>query len=401
MKSFDIAVIGAGIVGSCAALSLARAGYRVALVEVHEPKPWSETMPDLRVVALADDNKKLLESCGVWQKIAARRVQAYTEMRVWDAAAGNELHLSASQRARESLGNIIENNNIADALWQAIKLENRIQCFCPDKLESIEQENSVTLTLHSGDTFKAGLVLGADGASSKVRELLGLQLDRKEYGQRGIVAYVKTELPHENTAWQRFLPTGPLAFLPCSDGRCSIVWTLPDDEAERLLQIDDENFCRELARGFDARLGKITEVSQRVAFPLQRQLSKEMLLRRVALIGDAAHTVHPLAGQGVNLGLRDVAALLHLLGDAKSMPENFRQKNDIVIPQHKLERWARQRISENAIAAYSFEAINRVFSNDKVLPTLLRGHVFGIANAFSPIRNFLLKQAAGDKLTFE
>ncbi len=395
MKYFDIAVVGAGIVGSCAALSLARAGYRVALIEAHEPKPWSETIPDLRVVALAPDNQQLLDKCGVWKTIAARRVQPYTDMRVWDAAAGNELHLLASQQAQEFLGAIVENNNIADALWQAIKQESRVSRFCPDKLESIEQGNVVTLTLKSGIVVKAGLVLGADGASSKVRELLGLKTDKKDYGQSGVVAYVKTERHHANTAWQRFLPTGPLAFLPFNDGRCSIVWTLPNDEAERLLHCDEETFCRELARAFDARLGDVTEVSQRAAFPLQRQLSKEMLVGRVALIGDAAHTVHPLAGQGVNLGLRDVASLLALLGEAGASSEHSRDKNVEAISQHKLERWSRQRISENAIAAYSFEAINRVFSNDDVLPTLLRGHAFGIANAVAPIRNFLLKQAAG------
>ncbi len=395
MKSFDIAVIGAGIVGSCAALSLARAGYRVALVEAHEPKPWSEALPDLRVVALANDNRKLLENCGVWQKIVARRTQPYADMRVWDAAAGNELHLCASQQALESLGSIIENNNIADALWQAIKQENKISCFCPDKLETIEQENTVSIRLHSGALIKADLVLGADGASSKVRELIGLQSDKKDYGQRGLVAYVKTQFDHQNTAWQRFLPTGPLAFLPCSDARCSIVWTLPNAEAERLQQCDEESFCRELTRAFDARLGNVTEVSQRATFPLQRQLSKQMLVGHIALIGDAAHTVHPLAGQGVNLGLRDVAALLDLFGEAKSSTENFKQKNENLISQYRLERWARQRISENAIAAYSFETINRVFSNDDVVPTFLRGHAFGIANAFSPIRNFLLKQASG------
>jgi len=396
MKHFDIAVIGAGIVGSTAALSLARAGYHVALVEAHEPKAWSGGNPDLRVVALAADNQKLLDSCGVWKKIAGRRVQFYTEMRVWDAAAGNELHLTARQQAQESLGAIVENNNIADALWQAIKQEGRIHCFCPDKIETIEQERDVTIHLQSGATFKAGLVLGADGASSKVRELLGLKTDKKDYGQRGLVAYVRTAESHRNTAWQRFLPTGPLAFLPFSDGRCSIVWTLPNDEAERLLQCDDESFCRELTRAFDARLGDVTEVSKRAAFPLQRQLSKEMLVGRVALIGDAAHAVHPLAGQGVNLGLRDVAALLELLGEAKTTPEHSKLKNAVQVSQHKLERWARQRTSENAIAAYSFEAINRVFSNDDVLPTLLRGHAFGIANALPPIRNFLLKQAAGN-----
>lgn len=395
MKSFDIAVIGAGIVGSCAALSLARAGYRVAIIEAREPASWSADKPDLRVLALAPDNQRLLEACGVWNKIVEHGVQAYTDMRVWDAAAGNELHLSASQQARVLLGNIIENNNIADALWQAIEQDGRISRYCPDLLERIEQENTATLHLKSGSVLKAGLVLGADGASSKVRELLGLQIDKKDYGQRGIVAYVITEAPHQNTAWQRFLPTGPLALLPFHDGRCSIVWTLPNIDADRLLHCDPASFCMELTRAFDARLGRVLEVSDRAAFPLQRQLSKEMLVGRVALVGDAAHTVHPLAGQGVNLGLRDVAALLDVLGEAKLAQENSRQKNHITISQHKLERWARHRISENAVAAYSFEAINRVFSNDRLLPTLLRGHAFGIANALPPVRNFLLRQAAG------
>jgi 3-demethoxyubiquinol 3-hydroxylase len=396
VNSYDAVIIGAGIVGSSAALSLANAGYRVALVEAHQPKAWDAQQPDLRVVALAPDNQAFFERCGVWQKILQRHPQIYTDMKVWDAAAGNTLHMSASQRGQPLLGYMIENNAIADALWQALAQHPKISLNCPDKVDAIAQHDDVVhVSLQSGTQLKANLLLGADGAASKVRELIELDVDKKEYAQRGIVAYVKTEKPHENTAWQRFLATGPLAFLPCSDGRCSIVWTLPNAQAERLLQCDDESFCRELTRAFDARLGEVVEVSKRAAFPLQRQLSKEMLKGRVALIGDAAHTVHPLAGQGVNLGLRDVASLIDLLADAKPSLTSSRTKNDMLISQHKLERWARKRISENALAAYSFEAINRVFSNDDVLPTLLRGHAFGIANALPPLRNFLLKQATG------
>jgi 2-octaprenyl-3-methyl-6-methoxy-1,4-benzoquinol hydroxylase len=221
-----------------------------------------------------------------------------------------------------------------------------------------------------------------------VRELAGLTSDDHDYDQRALVAYVRCERGHEDTAWQRFLPGGPLAFLPCSEGRCSIVWTLPSADGERLLALDDHAFCRELTRAFDARLGEVIEVSARVAFPLRRQLAREMLAGRVALIGDAAHAVHPLAGQGVNLGLRDVSALRDSVRAARASGLEFDSS-------HRLERWARTRISENAVAAYSFEAINRMFSNDAVLPTLLRGHLLGIAGKIPPLAQLLWKRAAG------
>jgi 2-octaprenyl-3-methyl-6-methoxy-1,4-benzoquinol hydroxylase len=244
--------------------------------------------------------------------------------------------------------------------------------------------------------LRSSLVLGADGAASKVRDAIGLSAVAHDYGQRGLVAYVRTELPHEDTAWQRFLTTGPLAFLPCADGRSSIVWTLPDAEAERLLALDAAVFCQELARAFDARLGEVTEVSQRIAFPLRRQLADDYVSGRVALIGDAAHSVHPLAGQGVNLGLRDVFALRKILRGAKAANRDpSTSSGQAVAATHRLERWARERRSENAIAAYSFEAINRVFSNDALLPTLLRGHALGLVGRIPPLGQFFLRRAAG------
>ena len=386
---FDVCVIGAGVVGGAAALALAKDGFRVALVEAHEPKPWRIEDADLRVYAFAPDNSGFLAELGVWDSIAAARAQPYRQMRVWDAAGGGELHFSAEQIGRETLGHIVEHGLLVDRLWQTIAREPGIVRYCPDKLTQIEQdEKSATVTLASGARLRASLVLGADGAASKVRDAVSLGANAHDYGQRGLVAYVRTELPHEDTAWQRFLTTGPLAFLPCTDGRSSIVWTLPDAEAERLLALDAKAFCRELTRAFDARLGEVTEVSQRIAFPLRRQLADDYVCGRVALIGDAAHSVHPLAGQGVNLGLRDVVALRGVLHDAKCA------NRDLAAP-HRLERWARGRRSENAIAAYSFEAINRLFSNDALLPTLLRGHALGLVRHVPPLGQFFLRRAAG------
>lgn len=387
--ALDAVVVGAGVVGTTAALTLAEAGLHVAIVEAHEPTPWRADAPDLRVYAFAPDSSALLQDLQVWPAVAAARAQAYRHMRVWDAAGGGELRFDADALGRESLGHIVEHGLLVHRLWQRVCADTRIERFCPDKLRGLQpDESGVSLELHSGVRLQARFAFGADGAVSRVRDLLGIETDAHDYRQRGVVAYVRTTLPHEQTAWQRFLPSGPLAFLPCADGRCSIVWTLPDEEAARVLALDDTAFCRELTRAFDARLGEVLEVSPRAAFPLRRQLAKTMLVDRIALIGDAAHAVHPLAGQGVNLGLRDVASLRASVTEAT-------QRGLDPFASHRMQRWARERYSENALAAYGFEAINRVFSNDALLPTLLRGHALGIAGRLPPLTQLLWKRAAG------
>ena len=387
--SFEVAIVGAGVVGSSAALALVGQGLRVAIIEAQTPPAWNAAQPDLRVYAFAPDSRALLDSLGVWDSIAAARVQPYRRMRVWDAAGGDELCFDADALGRECLGHIVEHGLLVDRLWKAIVAQPSIQRYCPETVSGLEQdEEGATLSLASGQRLRARLVLGADGAGSQVRELAGFSAQARDYGQRGLVAYVRTELGHEQTCWQRFLPGGPLAFLPCADGSSSIVWTLPDAEAARLLAIDDIAFGAELTRAFDARLGLVEVVSPRVVFPLRRSLSTGMVRGRVALIGDAAHVVHPLAGQGVNLGLRDVAALAALVRTARSANRDFSAA-------HRLQRWDRARSSENALAAYSFEAINRAFSSDGVLPTLLRGHVLGLAGKLPPLAQLLWKRAAG------
>ena len=393
---FDVVVVGAGIVGSATALAFARDGLRVAIVEPHAPRAWRADVPDLRVYALAQDSIDLFDGLGVWNAIAPH-AQPYRSMRVWDAAGGGELRFDAQRYGRDALGWIVEHALVADRLWSALQAAG-VSVRCPQRVTAIAHENSdstssnendaVALQLDDHSILRARLVVAADGAESALREMAGIEVKRHDYVQRGVVAYVETSQGHQDTAWQRFLPTGPLAFLPCRDNRSSIVWTLPDAEAERLLAVDDATFCIELTRAFDATLGDVVAVSKRAAFPLRRQIADRFVEGRIALCGDAAHVVHPLAGQGLNIGLRDAIALRAMVASANA------KRADIGAP-HRLARWQRERRSESATAAYTFDAINRVFSNDAPLPTLARGHLLGIAGKIPGLDALMWKRAAG------
>ncbi|MEO7478281.1 MAG: FAD-dependent oxidoreductase [Lysobacteraceae bacterium] len=392
---FDVVVAGAGIVGSAAALALARDGLRVAIVEPRAPVPWRADAPDLRVYALAQDNIALLDNLGVWKDIAPH-AQPYRAMRVWDAAGGGTLRFDAQRYGRDALGWIVEHGLVADRLWTALQ-DAGVAVHCPQRIAGIagiesaeagDKSDTVSLMLDDHGVLRTKLAIAADGVDSPLRTMAGIGVVRHDYGQRGVVAYVETELPHEATAWQRFLPTGPLAFLPYRDGRSSIVWTLPDAEATRVLALDDAAFCAELTRAFDATLGDVVAVSQRAAFPLRRQIAERFVEGRIALCGDAAHAVHPLAGQGLNIGLRDVIALRKTIGDA------IERRIDFASP-HRLARWQRERRSESATAAYTFDGINRLFSNAAPLPTLARGHLLGVAGKIPGLDALLWKRAAG------
>ena len=384
----DVVIVGAGVVGASCALALAKLGLDVVLVEGREPPRWSAESPDLRVYAFAPDNAALLQECGVWDAVLAARAPAYRRMRVWDGAGGSELAFDADALGRAQLGWIIENNLLVDRLWAALPAAG-VHLHCPARVESMEQdEEGVRLRLDNGSRVDARLAIAADGADSSLRELAGLQVSAHDYAQRGVVAFVETDASNEATAWQRFLPTGPLAFLPFVDGRSSIVWTLPDSEAQRVLALDDDAFNRELTNAFAARLGEVRVVSKRAAFPLRRQLAESYLAGKVLLMGDAAHVVHPLAGQGVNLGLRDVARLRDLIVDAQSRRADWTSS-------HRLARWARECRSANAAAAYTFDGINRVFSNDEMHATLLRGKLLGVAGKLPGLTNLFWKRASG------
>jgi 2-octaprenyl-3-methyl-6-methoxy-1,4-benzoquinol hydroxylase len=387
-QRLDVAVVGGGVVGCAAALAMARCGLDVALLEAREPPRWTPDARDLRVYAFAPDNAALLDALGVWPAVRDARAQPYRAMRVWDAAGGGELVFDADRLARRELGWIVEHGLLVDRLWAALPAAG-VQVRCPAGVAGLEpREDGVRLRLDDGTMLEPRLLLGADGAASTVRTLAGIASASHDYGQRGVVCYVSSERPHADTAWQRFLPGGPLALLPFADGDSSIVWTLPDAEAARVLALDEAAFARELTNASGACLGALRPTSPRAAFPLRRMLAAH-LRDRVVLLGDAAHVVHPLAGQGVNLGLRDVAALLGSVRDAQA------RQADPAAPQ-RLQRWARQRRSDNAVAAHAFGAINAAFSNEGFGATLLRGRLLGLANRMPPLRRALWRHAAGD-----
>ncbi len=380
-------VVGAGIVGAAIALGLANQGRRVALVEAREPPDWrAEDPPDLRVYAIAPGSQALLDALGVWPRIAAARVQPYRAMHVWDAGGGAPLHLDADESGLRELGHIVEAGLIQRQLWQALAPAGvdlrlgRVQGYA-------EEDGGAVLDLDDA-SLRAPLLIAADGAHSPLRALAGIETRGHDYAQSGLVAYLRTERPHQQTAWQRFLPTGPLAVLPCANERVSIVWSLPTAEAERLRDMDAESFERELTRAFDAELGAMQLASPRVLFPLRLQLAQRYRSGPLLLAGDAAHAVHPLAGQGVNLGLQDARELL-------ALSEEARQRDQPLHSPRLLDRYARRRRSENALAAQGFDALNRLFSNDALLPTLLRGHALGLAGAIAPLRRLWVQRAAG------
>ncbi len=416
----DAIIVGAGAIGSAQALALARDGFEIALVEAREPKPWrAEDDVDLRVVALAPDARDLLADLDVWTSIAATRTGPYRHMRVWDALAPGELHFDAADRGEAALGWIVENKLIQHALWQALSSERgapalgrsggsrdafssrrvkgiaaaaaptKPRVYCPAEVVEIESGvDAVTATLSDDTRLRAKLLIAAEGAESSVRTKLGIAFEGRDYGQRAVVAHVRTERPNEGTAWQRFQPGGPLAFLPLADGRSSIVWSLPDAEATRVLALDDAAFRAELGCAFDFRLGAITASTPRAAFPLRLRLAENYVVGRCVLAGDAAHVVHPLAGQGMNLGFRDVACLRRMLRGA-------RERGSDIGAAHVLRRYERERRSENVLAARGFDAIERVFGADSMSLAAARGFGLSLVGQLTPLRHFFADAAVG------
>lgn len=387
---FDILVVGGGMVGAALVCACLGKGLRIALVETREPRrSWPAGEVDLRVSALNRASQRVLERLGAWDRILQLGASPYREMRVWDAVGGGSIHFDSADLGEPDLGHIVENRVTQLALWERLEGSDEVTLLCPAALSEIELTADAALVdLKDGRRLSARLLVGADGRDSRVRGRVGIATRGWLYDQRAIVANVAVQEWHRETAWQRFLPTGPLAFLPLADGRCSIVWSATESRAEELLALEDADFRRELEAAIEGRLGAIGDVGPRAAFPLRLQHAEHYVKPRLALIGDAAHAVHPLAGQGVNLGFLDAAAL------AAALDEALERRRDIG-GLWALRRYERARRGENMLMLGAMDGFKRMFSN--ALPPLaaLRSAGLSAVDRLTPAKHLFMRHALG------
>ncbi|MGB5259559.1 MAG: UbiH/UbiF/VisC/COQ6 family ubiquinone biosynthesis hydroxylase [Gammaproteobacteria bacterium] len=387
MHDHDVIIIGGGIVGATLACALGQSGMRVALLEAREPV--IKVGSDPRVYAITRASEQIFRSLAVWEAIAVQPVCAFTDMEVWDAAGEGVLHFDCAELAEPWLGHIIEPGIMQAALQDRLKLLAGVDVYCPSVFTQIDVgADQVIVTLEDGHHLSAPLLAAADGARSPVREQLGIGVRRHDYHQTSLAARVQTALPHANTAWQRFLPGGPLAFLPLVDGWSSIVWTLPQDEIERIQALDPVAFHQALGSAFDYKLGKILASGPRQVWPLVRQHAVHYVQARVALLGDAAHAIHPLAGQGVNLGLLDAAVLAGVVLEARA---GHRDTGSL----HTLRRYERWRRSDNTLMMSAMDGINRLFSNANLPAGRLRSAGLSLVGKSAAVRHALMRHAMG------
>ncbi|MDX1459614.1 MAG: FAD-dependent monooxygenase [Xanthomonadales bacterium] len=357
----DVAIVGAGMVGGTLAALLARCGFSVCLVEREEPVAFDAQQDvGLRVSAISPGSASILSAAGAWESIESERHGIYRQMHVEDATSGGTITFDSPAFGLERLGTIVENALVQQALWQQLSTLAGVEVECPSSVTAVTSvAGGVALELDRGGTVQARLLVAADGAQSGLRRMLGIEQDCWSYNQSGVVCVVRKQEANPGIAWQRFFGDAPLAFLPLADGRSSIVWTCNQVRARELLAETAGGFAEALDEASRGWLGSVVEVGPRAAFPLQMRHSHSDVAGRAVLLGDAAHVVHPLAGQGVNLGLADAAALLEML---LSGPSEQRDPGERPI----LERYARWRRSEGRIMSGGIHALRALFAHDSL-----------------------------------
>ena len=390
-----VLVAGAGVVGLATAALLATGRcadrMRVVVLDARPIPRWRAEEMDPRVYALSRASQQLLAHVGVWSRIAETRAAPYRRMRVWegaDAYAAGALDFDSADIGEPDLGHIVEDTLLRSVLADRLSGSREARIVIGAEIEAVEANPSeVVVALKDGGSLRGAVLLAADGSDSTVRRLKGLPVAGHRYEQSAVVTHVTSTGDHQSTAWQRFLPGGPLALLPLADGRSSIVWSVPTADAERLLVASDDEFLAELGAASTGVIGELTACSKRVAFPLQALHALKYTAQRVALLGDAAHTVHPLAGQGMNLGILDAASIAAVVEDALLAGEDV---GDLKV----LRRYERQRKGDNLAMLAAFDGLNRLFR----LPgwaAPVRALGLRAVEAADPVKRLLMQKALG------
>ncbi len=394
MSQCDIIIGGGGMVGLTLAIALAKGGLDVV---VADPVPQAAVLDakfDGRVSALAFATVRMFGALGVWPHLAAH-AQAINDILVTDGRLNGEpspfsLHFDSAEVGAPSLGHIVENRHIRGGLFAVAATLPNLRLVAPAALTDLDPgPHGITATLANGETIKAALAVAADGRDSPMRDLMGLQVISWSYPQWGIVTTVEHEKPHNGVAYEHFLPSGPFAILPMTGNRSSLVWTENETLAPAMMKLDAEDFDAEIARRFGSHLGATKAAGPRWSYPLKFHLARGFVKPRFALAGDSAHGIHPIAGQGLNLGLKDAAALTEVLLDAARLGLDIGALGVL----QKYERWRR---FDSFALSVATDGLNRLFSNDIAPLRLLRDLGMGIVDSIGPARRFFMRHAGGD-----
>ncbi len=398
MKSVDCLVVGGGMVGASAALSLAELGLSVIIVEKETPKPiTTEDSIDLRVSAISLASQHVLEQLQVWDDIKGPRITPYRRLGVWESELAYT-EFDARKINQSHLGHIVENRLIQQALWKKIVAHQGIEVLCPAKVESLndqanteQQVNSASMPiLHiDGLAVQAKLLVAADGANSLIRRLAGIGCTGWQYKQSAMLIHVETELTQQDITWQQFTPTGPMAMLPLPGNMASLVWYHDKDEIKRLSTLSNEALTEQICLHFPTKLGAV-KVLNKASFPLTRQHANQYLINNILLLGDAAHSINPLAGQGVNLGFKDVKALQSIIAEAIGEGEEW-------FSPTVLSRYEKRRRTDNALMMTAMDALYKSFSNQQPLFKLIRNAGLFAAQRVPFLKSKVLEYACGLK----